>query len=93
MTCERCLKPAAEGEHGLYLCPLEPRGSVVCVVGDDIPGGVLIEHGICNDDGTPRRYYTKSEMAREAKRRGLINWVEHKPERGSDKSPFTTRWV
>jgi hypothetical protein len=65
------------------------------VVGDDIPGGVLIFHGICNPDGSPCRYYSKSDMAKEAKRRGLVNLVEHKtdPKSGSDKNPHTTRWI
>lgn len=63
------------------------------VIGDEIPGGVEIRHGLCNEDGSPRRYYSKSEMAREASRRGLVNVVEHKPLRGTDKSPHTSRWV
>lgn len=63
------------------------------IIPDDIPGGMLIEHGICNEDGTPRRYYSKSEMAAEAARRGLTNIVEHKTPPGTDKAPHTTRWV
>jgi hypothetical protein len=63
------------------------------VVPDEIPGGVWINHGICNEDGTPRKYYSKSEMAREAKARGLANIVMHTPVPGTDKSPVTTRWV
>lgn len=63
------------------------------VITDDIPGGVEIAHGICNEDGTPRRYYSKSSMTAEAKRRGLINYVVHRPERGSDRSPHTSRWI
>jgi len=43
------------------------------VIADEIPGGVWIRHGICNEDGTPRKYYSKSEMAKEAAKRGLIN--------------------
>lgn len=91
--CERCLKPSDVGEHGLYFCPLEARSDALSVIGDEIPGGVLIEHGICNEDASPRRYYSKSEMAAEAKRRGLVNFVRHVGEKGSDKSPHTTRWV
>ena len=60
---------------------------------DDIPGGVEIRHGLCNPDGSPRRYYSKTEMTREAKRRGLMNLVEHIPSRGSDKNANTQRWV
>ncbi len=65
------------------------------VIGDDIPGGIEIRHGICNEDGTPRRYYSYSEMKKEAARRGLVNHVEHvpNPKSGSDKSPHTTRWI
>lgn len=68
-------------------------GAGPAVHGDDIPGGVLIHHGICHDDGTPRRYYSKSEMARAAQARGLTNWVEHVGDRGSDKNPHTQRFV
>jgi hypothetical protein len=40
------------------------------VITDDIPGGLEIRHGICNEDGTPRKYYSKSEIVKEAKRKG-----------------------
>lgn len=46
------------------------------VKGDDIPGGVWIEHGLCHSDGTPRRYDSHSAINAEAKKRGLTNWVE-----------------
>ena len=56
------------------------------VIGDDIPGGVLIYNAICHPDGTPKRYYSKSEIARAAKEGG---WVptgnKHVPMPGSDK--------
>jgi hypothetical protein len=63
------------------------------VIPDDIPGGVEIKHGLCNPDGSPRRFYSKTEIAREASRRGLVNHVEHVTGRGTDKNPHTTRWV
>lgn len=63
------------------------------VIPDDIPGGIEIRHGLCNPDGTPHRYYSKSEMAKEAKRRGLTNIVEHVGDKGSDKSKHTSKWV
>lgn len=63
------------------------------VIGDDIPGGVLIHNGLCNADGTPRRYYSKTEMHAEAKRRGLEQHVQHKPGPSSDKSAHTSKWV
>ena len=68
-------------------------GGCYGVIGDDIPGGLEIRHGLCNEDGTPRKYYSKTEINREAKRRGLSNNVEHVTGPGTDKSPHTTRWV
>ena len=63
------------------------------VIGDDIPGGVWIHHGLCDPvTGEPRKYYSKSEMAAEAKRRGILNNVRHVGGKGSDKSEHTTRW-
>jgi hypothetical protein len=41
------------------------------VVGDDIPGGLAIEHGICHSDGSPKTYYTKSSIYKAAKAKGL----------------------
>lgn len=63
------------------------------VIGDEIPGGIWIRHGLCNPDGTPRKYYSHSEIKAEAKRRGLTNIVEHKTAKDSDKAPHTTRWI
>jgi hypothetical protein len=63
------------------------------VIQDSIEGGVFIRHGLCNPDGSPRKYYSKSEIAREAAARGLVNLVQHVPERGSDRSPHTSRWI
>jgi hypothetical protein len=63
------------------------------VIPDEIPGGIWIRHGICNEDGTPRKYYSKSEMIAEAKRRGLTNAVRHIGTQGSDKSPHTIAWT
>ena len=63
------------------------------VVADEIPGGVEIRHGICNEDGSPTRYYSKSEMARAAKEKGLINAVRHVTAPGTDKSPHTVKWT
>ena len=62
---------------------------------DDIPGGVWIKHGICNRDGTPRRYDSRSAMRKEAEARGFTNLVEHvvDPKKGSDKSKHTQRFI
>lgn len=63
------------------------------IIADEIPGGIWIAHGICNDDGTPKKYYSKSEIARAAKEKGLTNRVEHITEPGTDKNKYTKRWV
>jgi hypothetical protein len=68
-------------------------GSAPSVSGDECD--VTIRHGLCNADGSPRRYTSKSEIAREAARRGLRNDVTHvtNPNAGSDRNPHTQRWV
>ena len=68
---------------------------VAAVIPDDIPGGVLIHNTICHPDGTPKRYYSKSEMKRAAAAKGYHNHVEHVPSPGSDKNRqnHTTRWI
>jgi hypothetical protein len=68
---------------------------------DSIRGGVEIRHGICDENGKPVRYYSKSEMRRAAKEKGVQPRVEHIEDvaNGSDKAPLvdgkrpTTRWV
>lgn len=61
--------------------------------GDDIPGGLAVPHAVCHPDGTPRVFYSKKEILKEAKARGWTNVVEHIPSsRGTDKSKHTTRW-
>lgn len=60
-------------------------------VGDECD--VTVRHGLCNPDGTPRRYTSKSDMAREAKARGLESYVVHRGTKDGDKSKFTTRWI
>src|SRR5262245_26740442 len=63
------------------------------VAPDDIPGGIEIQHALCNPDGSPRRYYSRSAIEREAARRGYTNYVVHTPTEGTDKSKHTVRWV
>jgi hypothetical protein len=90
-TCDKCGQELVIGEW-----PFCPHGiGHNNVIADDIPGGIDIPHALCNEDGSPRRYYSKSEIAREAKKRGWVNCVEHVPDpkSGSDKSKHTTRWV
>jgi hypothetical protein len=69
------------------------RGKANAVVQDSIEGGLAIEHGLCHADGTPRVFYSRSEIAQAAKAAGLVNAVRHMPERGSDKSLHTSRWI
>lgn len=63
------------------------------VIADDIPGGMIIRHGLCNEDGSPRKYYSHSDMRKEAKRRGIDPMVRHLGEKGSDKSKHTVKWT
>ena len=85
MTCERCFRPLSEGEHGVYLCPLEPRPVGYTVRPDSIPGGLEIFHGLCNEDGSPRTYYSHSEITLECQKRGLMPWSEmHSEDRTKD---------
>lgn len=65
------------------------------VIGDDIPGGYWAKNGICNPDGTPKRYDTKSSMRDAATALGYVNCVEHvvDPEGGTDKNPHTQKFV
>jgi len=55
---------------------------------------ITIQHGWLGPDDKPCRYTSKSEIAREAKARGLVNHNEHIPQdKGTDKSRFTSRWI
>jgi hypothetical protein len=68
IQCDACGKELVVGEWPF--CPHGPGSSNV--IGDDIPGGVLIKHGVCNEDGTPKRYYTKSSIKKAAYEKGLF---------------------
>jgi hypothetical protein len=46
------------------------------VHGDDIPGGLLIEHGLCEADGTPRKFYSRSEIRAACAAKGLTPWTD-----------------
>ena len=79
--CPECGKPTQRA----WLT--KPSG----VIGDECD--VWIKHGLCNEDGSPRRYTSKQEIRREEKRRDVVNVVRHVGKKGSDKSPHTTRWI
>jgi hypothetical protein len=75
VICDRCYRPDSIGEHGVNLCPLEPRRANV-VWADDIPGGVEIAHGLCNADGSPRRFDSRSAIRAACLAKGLVPWTD-----------------
>lgn len=58
------------------------------VIGDDIPGGFVFDHVVPG-----LKVYSQSEKRRVLKEHGYMECVEHKTQRGTDKSRHTTRWV
>jgi hypothetical protein len=94
----------ARDDEGNYIYPACRCGATVArvylqghshgVVSDDIKGGVFYaKNGICNPDGSPKRYTKVSEMKRDAKAMGLVQHVEHQGGKGSDKSRHTQRFI
>ena len=84
-TCERCFRPIEdEAEHGLYVCPLEPRPAGSRFFQDHVPGGFWIE----NMTHTPLFFETKSAHRAKMKELGLVSKVRH-----VDGSKQTSRWV
>src|SRR5262245_50893944 len=61
----------------------------VSVIDDSIPGGQWIE----NLSNKWQKFYSKSEIARAAKKAGLQPFVRHVGAQGGDRSKHTTRWV
>ncbi len=82
VTCDRCYQSLDQGPHGLNLCPLEPRRAAA-VIGDDIPGGLVMRNGICHEDGSPRRFDSKSAIRAACAATGKV-W-------GHDVSPNASR--
>lgn len=74
------------GACGQPACPEGPSNRAPAVVPDEIPGGVLVPHAICHPDGTPKRYYSRSEMDRAAR---ASNWVRE----GETPKSRNDRWV
>lgn len=56
--------------HGPLALDYGTKQQSAGIATDDIPGGMEIKHGICNPDGSPKRYYSKTEMKRAANERG-----------------------
>jgi hypothetical protein len=83
--CDKCQKTLLVGEW-----PFCPHGfGHNSVQADEIPGGFVQE----NFGPTPEVFYSKKAMARRAKELGLMPFVRHIGENGTDKSSKTTRWV
>lgn len=61
------------------------------VIGDEID--ITIRHGLCNADGSPRRYRSKAEIKLVAKQRNLVNQVRHTGRKGGDRSKNTQRFI
>ena len=60
------------------------------VIGDEID--ITIKNGLCNADGSPRRFRSRTELRKAEVKAGLTNVVRHIGRQGSDKSPHTTKW-
>lgn len=71
MICSNCGHPSTKlswlKERDGW-CPscfyaAEPKvNSAPMIATDSIPGGLEVKHGICNEDGSPRKFYSKSEI-------------------------------
>jgi hypothetical protein len=83
--CDRCGETLYVGDY-----PFCPHGRGASgALSDDIPGGRTYE----NLGPVPVTVYSKSELRRELKARGLEEFVRHVPVPGSDRSPHTTSWT
>lgn len=83
--CERCFQLKTEGDHGVFLCPFEPRPAEFNVLGDDIPGGLWIRHGIGNPDGTAKRYDSHTDIKRALNETGYHRY-------GDTPQPYRVNW-
>lgn len=89
MICDRCFKPEHEGEHGVGVCPYEPRRSVA-MIDDQLAGGARYFENLGHE---PVYVESKSQLRAELAARGLMPRVEHRGVPGSDRSPQTSRWI
>src|ERR1051326_8062241 len=75
--CDQCGRIVHTGEWPF--CPHgRPTGTVI---GDEID--VTIEHGLCNDDGTPRRFRSRSELRLACAVKGMIPYHDVYAEQGN----------
>lgn len=83
MICDHCKEDATkiglvihDRELWCRVCIAEEKGLIGLahgVVGDEID--IWVRHGLCNPDGSPRRFRSRKEMAAVAKERGMVNMV------------------
>jgi hypothetical protein len=85
-TCEVCNKELEAGDW-----PWCPHGRAnFKVIDDQLPGGPRMFENL----GDKEVYIeTKSQLRAEIQARGLQPCVRHVGDKGSDKSPFTSRWI
>lgn len=55
------------------------------IANDEIPGGIIIRHGLVNEDGSPRKFYSKTDMKRAANELGLTMF-------GDSPKPYKVHW-
>lgn len=87
--CVVCGLPLEIGQFGCIATIRPHATSSLRVIGDDIPGGLVIE----NMSAMPQKFYTKSAYREAMRVANVKNEVRHAPRPGSDKSPFTQRFV
>lgn len=81
--CDACQKVLTIGEH-----PYCPHGFGTAIVeGDEID--IEVKHGLCNTDGSPRRFRSRTEMRTAAKARGMMNYVATATTPGPPKHAIT----
>lgn len=83
MICEHCHEDATKvglviHDTELWCRPCHDATKGVVneahgVVGDEID--IYVKHGLCWDDGTPRRFRSRKEMNRVAAEKGMVNMV------------------
>lgn len=67
MTCDTCGYDIQIGDYPFCKgTPASHQNARFGVIGDDIPGGYEVKHGVCWPDGTPRKFYAKSEIRKAA---------------------------
>ncbi|MBI3983949.1 hypothetical protein HY346_01490 [Candidatus Microgenomates bacterium] len=49
---------------------VEPRGEAPGIATDGIPGGIWVRHGLVGPGGTPRKFYSKTEIKQAANEAG-----------------------